>query len=265
MSLATLLLLADGRFPSGGHAHSSGLEAAVAAGRVTGGADLEHFLRGRLATAGPVAASFAAATHLAVTAALRADPETLPAAQATGPVGWAGSGAPDVSDCLGPRWWAGRSAGDAVQLLDAELDARTASPALRLASRRQGRALLRAGRATWPATLFDQVPRHPDGYHHPVALGLTAAAAGLAVAQTALLGAYGIVTGPASAAVRLLGLDPYRTQALLARLAGACEEVARAATARAALPPAQLPASTAPLADISAEIHATWEVRLFAS
>ncbi|MBM0204330.1 urease accessory protein UreF, partial [Micromonospora sp. STR1s_5] len=28
-----LLLLADGRFPAGAHAHSGGLEAAVAAGR----------------------------------------------------------------------------------------------------------------------------------------------------------------------------------------------------------------------------------------
>ena len=32
---SVLLLLADGRFPAGGHAHSSGLEAAVAAGRVS--------------------------------------------------------------------------------------------------------------------------------------------------------------------------------------------------------------------------------------
>ncbi|HEX5201072.1 MAG TPA: hypothetical protein VFW27_14175, partial [Actinoplanes sp.] len=36
MSLATLLVLADGRLPSGGHAHSGGLEAQVAGGRVRG-------------------------------------------------------------------------------------------------------------------------------------------------------------------------------------------------------------------------------------
>jgi urease accessory protein len=223
---STLLLLADGRFPSGGHAHSSGLEAAVAAGRVSGIDDLESFLRGRLATAGPVAAAFAAAAQLAAVA----PPPT-----------------------------------HTLAALDAELDARTASPALRLASRRQGRALLRAGRATWPSPMFDRAPRHADGCHHPVALGLTASAANLTGAQTALIATYGIITGPASAAVRLLGLDPYQTQALLARLAGACDRVARTAVAEAGKPPAQLPANTAPLSDIFAETHATWEVRLFAS
>ncbi len=34
MSLATLLVLADGRLPAGGHAHSGGFEAAVSAARV---------------------------------------------------------------------------------------------------------------------------------------------------------------------------------------------------------------------------------------
>ncbi|HEX6683297.1 MAG TPA: urease accessory UreF family protein [Candidatus Limnocylindrales bacterium] len=218
----TLLLLADGRFPSGGHAHSHGLEAAVAARRVTGIVELESFLRGRLATAGRVTAAFAAASHLA-------------------------------------------AGGEVLARLDLELDARTASPALRLASRRQGRAVLRAGRAIWPSPLFDRAPRHTDGCHHPIALGLTAAAANLTIHQTALIAAYGIVTGPASAAVRLLGLDPYQTQALLARLADACDRVAETAAVQANGPPADLPANTAPLADIYAETHATWEVRLFAS
>jgi urease accessory protein len=231
----TLLLLADGRFPSGGHAHSHGLEAAVAAGRVSGIGELESFLRGRLATAGPVAASFAAAAHLAAVA-------SVPPAHLATP----------ADGCL-------------LSQLDMQLDARTPSPALRLASRRQGRALLRAGRATWPSPLFDRAPRHADGCHHPIALGLTAAAANLTIDQTALIAAYGIVTGPASAAVRLLGLDPYETQALLARLAEACDRIARTAAAEASKPPADLPANTAPLADIYAETHATWEVRLFAS
>src|SRR5204863_5357723 len=63
MDPVALLLLTDSRYPAGGHAHSGGLEAAVAAGRVTGVAELEAFLRGRLATAGRVVASFAAAAH----------------------------------------------------------------------------------------------------------------------------------------------------------------------------------------------------------
>ncbi len=65
--------------------------------------------------------------------------------------------------------------------------------------------------------------------------------------------------------MRLLGLDPYLVQALLARLAGACAAVATTAVAAAGKSPAELPAHAAPLADISAELHATWEVRLFAS
>ena len=45
---AALLLLADGRFPSGGHAHSCGMEEAVADGRVRDLSTLDGFLRGRM-------------------------------------------------------------------------------------------------------------------------------------------------------------------------------------------------------------------------
>ncbi|MGW4568815.1 hypothetical protein ACWEN3_42905, partial [Streptomyces sp. NPDC004561] len=55
MSRAALLVLADGRFPAGGHAHSGGAEAAVKAGRITSAAGLEDFCRGRLLT--PLAAA----------------------------------------------------------------------------------------------------------------------------------------------------------------------------------------------------------------
>ncbi|TDC75269.1 urease accessory protein UreF [Streptomyces hainanensis] len=58
---AALLLLADGRFPAGAHAHSGGAEAAVRAGRISGPDSLEEFCRGRLHTAGLVAAALAAA------------------------------------------------------------------------------------------------------------------------------------------------------------------------------------------------------------
>jgi urease accessory protein len=61
---ALALLLGDGRFPGGGHAHSGGLEAAVANGTVTDLDDLESFLTGRLTTSGTVDA-WAAATACA--------------------------------------------------------------------------------------------------------------------------------------------------------------------------------------------------------
>ncbi|MEV4762187.1 urease accessory UreF family protein [Micromonospora chokoriensis] len=225
-----LLLVADGRFPAGAHAHSGGLEAAVAAGRVTDLATLEEFLAGRLATAGLVGAAFAAAAHRAAV-----------------------SGSAE----------AGRSS--VLAQLDAELDARTAAPTLREVSRRQGRALLRAGRTIWRDAPFGDLPATPSGVHQPLVLGLLCAAAGLSRLDTATVAAYGTVTGAASAGVRLLGLDPYRVQALLVGLADACDGTAAEAARAADGPPERLPAAAAPLADIHAEIHATWEVRLFAS
>ena len=142
---------------------------------------------------------------------------------------------------------------------DAGLDARTPSPALRRASRAQGRALLRAGRAMWPVPPIGREP------HHPVALGALAAAAGLGPVEAAVAAAHGTITGPASAAVRLLGLDPYAVHALLAALAPECDRIAADAASRVGDPVDALPAAGAPLLDIGAEMHASWEVRLFAS
>ncbi|GIJ23672.1 urease accessory protein UreF [Micromonospora lutea] len=240
-----LLLLADGRFPAGAHAHSAGLEAAVAAGRVRDLATLGEYLRGRLATAGLVAAAFAAASCRAA------------------------SGSPGPSAVDGHRpaelTHLGVARRAALARLDAELDARTASPAQRTVSRRQGRALRRAGREIWPQATFDDLPATSDGPHQPLVLGLVGVAAGLEPGQVATVAAYATVTGSASAAVRLLGLDPYQVQALLVRLAGDCDAVAARAARAAEQPPERLPAAAAPLADIHAEAHVTWEVRLFAS
>lgn len=61
MTSTVLLLLADGRFPGGGHAHSGGLEPAVADGSVHDLATLQRFLEGRLLTTGEVDAWLAAA------------------------------------------------------------------------------------------------------------------------------------------------------------------------------------------------------------
>ncbi|HEX8630365.1 MAG TPA: urease accessory UreF family protein, partial [Catenuloplanes sp.] len=111
----------------------------------------------------------------------------------------------------------------------------------------------------WPVGAAGRDP------HHPVALGLVAGAAGLGPREAAVAAAYGAVTGPASAAVRLLGLDPYRVHSLLAGLAGDCDAVAALAVGTAGDPVDALPAAGAPLLDIGAELHASWEVRLFAS
>ena len=59
---AALLLLADGRFPAGGHVHSAGIEAAVGEGRVADVDSLRAFLIGRLHTSGLADAALAAAS-----------------------------------------------------------------------------------------------------------------------------------------------------------------------------------------------------------
>jgi urease accessory protein len=224
MSRAALLVLADGRFPAGGHAHSGGAEAAVKAGRITGAEGLEAFCRGRLHTAGLVAAALAAA------AALGVDPGEL----------------------------------------DAAADARTPSPALRGAARRLGRQLTRAARAVWPSGELDALAREfPKGAHQPVVLGVAARAAGLGAEDAAYCAVYESVSGAASAVVRLLSLDPFDATGVLARLAPEMDRVADRAVeaARGVVDRGveALPAASAPLLEISAEAHAAWAVRLFAS
>ncbi|MGW4675890.1 urease accessory protein UreF [Streptomyces sp. NPDC004324] len=224
MSRAALLVLADGRFPAGGHAHSGGAEAAVRAGRISGVTSLEEFCRGRLHTAGLVSAA------LAASAALGVDPVAL----------------------------------------DSAADARTPSPALRGAARRLGRQLMRAARAAWPSDELDRLAREfPKGAHQPVVLGVAARGAGLGAEDAAHCAAYESVSGPATATVRLLSLDPFDATAVLARLAPEVDRVAHQAAEAARRVAADgvdaLPAAGAPLLEIGAEAHAAWAVRLFAS
>jgi urease accessory protein len=73
------------------------------------------------------------------------------------------------------------------------------------------------------------------------------------------------VTGPSSAAVRLLALDPIAAATIVARLAGEVDAAARAAAADADGPLADLPFPSAPALDLLAEAHARAEVRLFES
>jgi urease accessory protein len=224
MNRAALLVLADGRFPAGGHAHSGGAEAAVTAGRVRDVAGLQEFCRGRLHTSGLVAAGLAAAT----------------------------------------------AAGYDPLLLDEAADARTPVPALRQVARRLGRQLLRAARAAWPSAELDALAAaRPQGVHQSVVLGLAARSAGLEPLDAAYAAAYESVSGPATATVRLLSLDPFDATAILARLAADIDHVAERAAEAARRVPAEgvhvLPAASAPLLDITAEQHAARPVRLFAS
>lgn len=125
---------------------------------------------------------------------------------------------------------------------------------------------MRAARATWPSPeLSALAAAFPRGAHQPVVLGVTARAAGLGPEDAAHCVAYETVGGPATAAVRLLSLDPYQATAVLARLAPEMDHVADRAAAAARQGVEALPAASAPLLDLTAEQHAAWPVRLFAS
>jgi urease accessory protein len=229
------LLLADSRLPSGGHVHSGGVEALVDRGLVRDVDDLAQLLDGRARTAGLVAAAFAAAG-------------ALTAARNDGSAGSRGTWAP----------W------------DAALDVRTPSAALREASRSQGTALLRTARLAWPMAAGLLGLAEFGRPHHPVLLGAAAVAAGATAGDAATLAVHHLVGGAATAAVRLLGLDPLRVAAVQAALAPvtdrvACEAAELAGLAIAADDPDLLPADAGPLPEILAELHHSSEVTLFAS
>jgi urease accessory protein len=201
---AALLLLTDGRLPSGAHAHSGGLEQVAVDGRVRSVEDVGLFARGVLEGAGGTAEAWA----------------------------------------------------------------RQPSAAARRASEAQGRALLRTGRRVWPGTLLETLAAGSLRPPLPVVLGAVAAAAGLSPRDAALASLHGQVSGVASAAVRLLGLDPIEVAAALATLTPTLDRLAHDAAACATTDPGRLrllPATTGPLLDVLAERHDAREMTLFAS
>jgi len=151
--------------------------------------------------------------------------------------------------------------------VDHELFIRTPSPRLRTISRTLGRQLIRPAERAWPNGRYPDLRAvHRDGPMQPVALGVVAHAAGLTPADAALCSLHHLVGAVTTAAIRILGLDPFEVHALAARLSPRLDDLASAAAEQAATRPvARLPSTTSVLADILAEHHATWEVRLFAS
>ncbi|MFC4005699.1 urease accessory protein UreF [Nonomuraea purpurea] len=260
-----LLLLTDSRLPAGGHAHSGGTEQAIASGAVHDVPSLAGFLRGRLHTAGTVTAAFAAAACAhAASPQITPEPAT-PVDAASRPA--APGPATTVDAALGPAPFAVTGSWPmSWAVLDAEVDARTAAPAQREASRTQGRLLLRVARRVWPSPILEDLARTVPNPHHPIALGAAAHAAGATPEEAAMAAAYHAVSGPATAAVRLLGLDPVAVHGLLADLTPDLTAVAaQAHLAAAGQAPESLPAHSAPALDLLAERHARTKIRLFVS
>lgn len=138
---------------------------------------------------------------------------------------------------------------------DAETDARTPAPAARQASRAQGRGLVRLARRAWPDCEWDALGRTP---HLAVAAGAVGRAGGLAPEHTALSVVYTTMTGSATAAQRLLALDPGDVAAATFELSALCEQIATEAAR-------DLADLSDPLLDVLAERHMDRERPLFAS
>jgi len=219
------MLLGDGRFPAGSYAHSLGLEQAVADG-----------LR-------PEAVSDFIAARLR----LVAEPEARIALAAR-----RGALADGVAGALA---------------VDDEFAARCPSPVLRESARRLGGALLRSAAAVWPAaqdSLIARYRRASTTTPRPVALGVVAAAVGVDDEQLAALALYDDAATVASAALKLLALDPADAARWVAQLAPWIEDAARLLAADRR-PLAEQPAPAAIGLELAAAVHHDRRERLFVS
>lgn len=142
-----------------------------------------------------------------------------------------------------------------VEAADRETDARTPAPAARRASRAQGRGLVRLARQVWPEVEWRRLGAAP---HLAVAAGVVGAAGDMAAEHTALSVIYTTMTGSATAAQRLLALDPGDVAAVTFELAPLCDQLAVEAAK-------ELAELSDPLLDVLAERHSQRERPLFAS
>lgn len=138
---------------------------------------------------------------------------------------------------------------------DAETDARTPAPAARAASRAQGRGLTRLAKKIWPHHDWTPLGTKP---HLAVVAGEVGIASGVAPEHTALSMVYTTMTGSATAAQRLLALDPADVAALTFELSSLCEQIAVVAVK-------ELADLSDPLLDVLAQQHAARERPLFMS
>lgn len=217
------LLMADGRLPVGGHAQSAGLEPAVRAGLPAG--RVPDYLRARLTTVGRVEAAATVLSHR-----------------------WAGSA--EAADAAGPR------------LLQDELLARTPSAPMREASGQLGRGLARLVERLWPQAPAVRGLRALDGEpQRPVALGVATALTGMDERGAARACLYDDAQTVASAALKLLPIDPLDPVGWVLASASVIETVVEEAVT--ITEPAALPAVTAPLIEAWSLAHQLNRRRIF--
>ncbi|TSI15056.1 urease accessory protein UreF [Brevibacterium aurantiacum] len=238
-SRATLLMLGDGRLPSGGYAHSGGLEQAIRQGWVTDVSDLKDFLRGRLHTTGLMNAAFAVSARHIV-----GDHRSLSEA---------GDRPADTTV---------DETAESLAILDAEFCARTPAPALRTTGEWLGTLMLRSMQRIHPHPLLEYLPK---GLQQPLVYGAVGRALELGAAETAAVVLHEAVTGPATAAVKLMSIDPFQAHGAILSLGEELDVAAEAAADYELTPARDLPALSSPLSDFAAEMHVKDHVRLFAS
>ncbi|UGT56275.1 urease accessory protein UreF [Nocardia asteroides] len=136
-----------------------------------------------------------------------------------------------------------------------EADARTPAPAARAASRAQGRGLLRLAKQLWPEHDWTRAGARP---HLSTVFGLVGRACDTEPEQLAGVVVYTTLTGAATAAQRLLALDPAAVAEATIRLAPLCDALAAEAAGG-------LAALSDPLQDAMAERHLLRDMPLFAS
>jgi urease accessory protein len=143
---------------------------------------------------------------------------------------------------------------DALVALEIEALAHVAAPALRAASAAQGRGLRSSAAVLWPAVASCPAT------HHPVVLGVVAAAAGLEPGAAARAAVHACVMGPCAAAPKLWAIDTVDALAVAVALAPLA-----AAVVEEAVDAPVCPVRSAPWLELRSDAHARAEVRLFAS
>jgi urease accessory protein len=152
----------------------------------------------------------------------------------------------------------------ALAELDDEHGARCPSPVLREVARRLGAQLLRSAATAWPDPGIDSYRSASTTTPRPVALGVVAAAAGLDDVEVSTVALYDDAATIASAALKLLGLDPAVTARWIAELAPAIGSTALD-VATDERPLAAQPPPAAPGLELAAARHAARQERFFVS
>lgn len=224
--LLSLLHFADSAFPTGGYAHSFGLERYCQAGLVEDRGGLERFLLAQLeGSAGPCDAT-------AAVGALRA---------------------------------AARGDLDACRRLDETVEAMKVVREFRAGSRQMGRQTLRVAAALTGderlARYLEEVNGGRAPGHHAIAFGMTAGVLGWEAEAAATAFLYSTTALLVGAALRLLPMGQLEAQRVLWGLHPVIRRVASEAAAR---DPADLWSFT-PGIDIQGILHERLESRLFRS